>query len=336
MYPAIDLCYNKRMDETTFFQLIQSGTVTGAYLLFGAEPYSREHAVRQLIATVDSATRDLNVQVLRNPLPEDVMGAGETLPFFAKKRVVIIRELSADCASALANYVAKMPQTTLLLIEQPGKPNVQSTLYKMLHSLDRTVEFSSFEPDRAIAFIEKRAKERGVDIDRTATRRMVDWFGTDLSLLENTLYSLAGYVGEQGCITLKTVETCVTPASEFKIFSVLDDLIAGNKRDAVRQLLSMIKSGADTAMRLSAFFEGRIRQMVQAKRMLLAGEREQAIAKTLGGSPYAAKKTVHNAKKCRLEQLVSALEAFAAVDWQQKQGMMKDDDALMIAIFQNF
>ena len=70
------------MDENSFFQAIQSDAVSGAYLLCGEESYSREQAVRQLLARMDEATRDLNVTTLKNPEAHDVINACDTLPFF--------------------------------------------------------------------------------------------------------------------------------------------------------------------------------------------------------------------------------------------------------------
>ena len=324
------------MDEATFFQGIKAGSLSGAYLLCGEEPYSRERAVEQVCAAVDGAARELNVQVLKNPPLEEAVNAAETLPFFAERRVVVLRELPADTASALSDYVGKAPDTTLLLIDQPGKPAAASPLYKAMKALDRVVEFLPFSPERAAAFAEKRAAALDSALGRAAGRMLVERLGTDLSALENGVGMLAGYVGPGGRITPAAVEKCIPPSPEYTVFHILDCLVAGNKHDGIMELSHLLKTGADTSMRLASFFEGRIKQMVTAKRLLETGQTEQQAIKSLGGSPYAAKKTVQNAKRCTLRRLTEALCAFASVDYQQKMGALKDDDALLLAILRNF
>ena len=321
------------MDENSFFQLIKNGTVCGAYLLYGEEAYSREQAVRHLTAAIDGAARELNVQPLKNPEPGDVINACETLPFFSERRLVIVSDLSADAAAALAGYAGGVPETTVLLLLYAGKPNVQGALFKALAKAGRTVEFERFTPERAAAFLEKRAAAQGASIDRLAARRLIERAGTDLNTLESMLARLIDYAGCGNPVLPEAVAACVPAPVEATVFSILDALLAGNKRAAVSGLTELIKSGADTSMRLASFFEGRLKQMLIAKQMLAAGQNDQAAARALGGSPYAAKKTVQNAKKCTMERLIRAIEAFAAVDWQQKQGLMKDDDALLLAFF---
>lgn len=321
------------MDENSFFQAIQSDAVSGAYLLCGEESYSQEQAVRQLLGRMDESTRDLNVTTLKNPEAHEVINACDTLPFFSERRMVRVVDLSADAATGLSEYAQKVPETTILLLIFTSKPNAQSALYKALAKADRVVEFERFTPERATAFLEKRASAQGASLDRVAARRLIERVGTSLGALESTLTRLIDYAGPNGRVSVEAVEACVPAPVEATVFSILDALISGNRRTAVTGLTELIKSGADSPMRLASFFEGRLKQMLIAKQMLSAGETEQSIIKALGGSPYAAKKTVQNARKCTLGQLVSGIENFSSVDALQKQGAIKDDDALFLAFF---
>ncbi len=302
-------------------------------MLCGEERYSMGQAVRQIMTRMDDGARELNLQTLKNPEAHDVINACETLPFFAEQRVVRVSELSADCATALANYVGNAPETTLLLLLFPGKPNAQSPLYKNLLKLERVVEFAPFTPERAAAFLQKRAKAQAATLDRAAAQRLIQWIGTDLTALESALTRLIDYAGPNGRVTLEAVENSVPAPVEATVFSILDALIAGNQKAAVFGLTDLIKNGGDSPMGLAAFFAGRIKQMLMAKQLLLSGQGDQSVIKALGGNPYAAKKTLQNAKKCTLQQLVKGLEAFSSVDSLQKQGIMKDEDALFLAFF---
>jgi DNA polymerase-3 subunit delta len=324
------------MTEQVFFSLMAKNQLSGAYLLYGLEPYSRLAALKRLALTIDEAARELNVTTLKAPALADAVNACESLPFFAQRRLVILRDLDGDTADGLGDYLKSLPSTTLLILDRPGEGEKTGKLFKALNKEDRCVEFAPFDEGRAADFVEKRARENGIPMDRLVARKLVSCLGTDLGGLENALLMLGDYAGKGNPVTVQAVDVCITPSPDFQIFSILDALVAGNKKPAVSQLAGMLKTGADTSMRLASFFEGRIKQMLIARQMLTAREPREAILRALGGSPYAAKKTIQNAEKCTLSQLVSALAAFSRVDSLQKQGLMKDDDALLLAIFQNF
>ena len=63
---------------------------------------------------------------------------------------------------------------------------------------------------------------------------------------------------------------------------------------------------------------------------------EPAVVKALGGNAYAAKKTIQAARRCKEDWLRHAVQAFAGVDAQLKQGLLRDNDALLLAILEVF
>ena len=72
------------------------------------------------------------------------------------------------------------------------------------------------------------------------------------------------------------------------------------------------------------------------RQLLDSGMRDAAVAKALGGSPYAAEMTVKNARRLSAARLTAALTALANVDALQKQGLARDSDSLLLAVMQNF
>ena len=104
------------MDRNAFFNLIKENRLSGAYLLHGEEEYVKDSAVSSVLATVEEATRALNVDTLESAEANALMLACDALPFFAERRVVICRAMPKDSdAKALLAYLPKMPATTLLL-----------------------------------------------------------------------------------------------------------------------------------------------------------------------------------------------------------------------------
>lgn len=322
------------MKEREFFQAIAADALSGAYYLYGREPYSRLSAIRQCKERRAEAARALNVQTLSGAPAPEIINACETLPFFDEKRLVIVRELGGDDALLMADYAEKVPESTVLLIERT-EPAKSSALFKTLEARGRAIEFAPYDEDRAVAFLEKRARENDIRLERAAARQLVMMLGTDLALLENTLLRLAGYAGAGKSVDRPLVEACVQPDREHKVFEILDPLIAGRKKAALEITLGMLHSG-ESAMGLAAYLEGAVRQLLLARQLLDAGHMDREAAAALGGNPFAAKQTVKKAQKCSEAQLLAALEAFADVGYQQIQGRAKDVDALMLALLKSF
>ncbi len=322
------------MTENEFFKAIADDALGGAYLLYGREPYSRAKAIALAKNARGEAARDLNVQVLSGVSAADVVNACETLPFFDEKRLVVIRELGGDDALKIADYAEKVPPCCILLIDR-AEPVKSGALFKTLEARGRAVEFAPYDEDHAVAFLDKRARENGVRLERPAARRLVQMLGTDLALLENTLLRVSDYAGAGDDVDVRLIESCVTPDREVKVYEILDPLIAGNRRAALGAAISMLQNG-ESAMGLAAYLEGAVRQLLTARQMLDARHTEKEILSALGGNPYAAKKTVQKAAKCRENQLAEALEAFADVGCLQVQGRAKDTDTLMLALIKSF
>ncbi len=332
--------YNGGMDEMRFFEAVRQSAaqeamaLSGAYLLHGEEEYSKEQAVRQAAALPAEAARALNVQRLDAPAAADVQAACETLPFFDRCRVVVVRDLPAPEEAALAAYAPAVPETALLLVVQRGAAAKTSPLFKAL-APERAVEFPRCDEARAAAFLKKRAASRGVSLPPAAARRLIAMVGTDLAALESALFLTADYVGPGGAVTEEALARCVTPDVEYRVFDLLALLLAGDRRRGYAMLHGMLQSG-ESALGLASFLEGRVRQMLSARQLLASGMTEAAAARALGGSPYAAKKTVQAARRADDAWLRRAVQAFAGVDAQVKQGLLRERDALLLAVYRTF
>ena len=322
------------MNERDFFQSIAADALCGAYYLYGKEPYSRVSAIRLCKAAREEAVRELNIQAFSGASAAEIIQACETLPFFDEKRLVIVRDLDADGAHALAGYAERVPETCLLLIDGSAAAKT-GALFKALSPRGRAVEFAPYDEEHAIAFLEKRARENNIRLERPAARRLVTLLGTNLALLENTLLRVAGYAGAARQVDTKLAEACIPPNREHKVFEIIDPLIAGNKKAALAVTMDMLREG-ESAMGLAAYLEGAVRQLLTARQLLDDGRTEAEILAALGGNPGAARHTVKKAERCSEAQLVEALALLADVGYLQIQGRAKDSDSLILALLKCF
>ncbi|MEN6635309.1 MAG: DNA polymerase III subunit delta [Clostridiaceae bacterium] len=265
--------------------LLVGGPLGGAYYFCGEDPYSLRKGVRAVVERTNPDLRDMNTTVLRTPSPAEIQAAAETMPFFDELRVVVVQEFDADTANALEGYVKSVPETTALVFVRPGKPPLTNPLYKAIAALDRAVMFNPLENTQLNAFLQKRAKENGLVLDESAANRMIEYLGADLAALENTLLQLGAYVGFGNRVTTKAVETCVRPPSEVQVFTIMDKLWAGNKREGMRELAKLINDPAESAMGLATLFARNVRTVLSVKQCQLRGKNEAQAAQLLGMKP---------------------------------------------------
>lgn len=316
----------------TFMKALNGGNpISGAYYFCGEDPYSLNKGVRAILERTNPDLRDMNTTLLKSPLPAEIQAAAETLPFFDERRVVVVQEFDADTANALEAYVKSVPETTVLVFVRPGKPPLTNPLYKAIAAMDRAVSFDPLSPDQAKAFLQKRARDNGIVLDDLAALRMIQYLGVDLGTLENTLLMVGAYVGFGNRVTVKAVETCVRPPSEAKVFDIMNDLWAGRKQKGMRALMELVNDPTESAMGLATMFSRNVRSVLNVKQLLLRGKSEAQIAQTLGMKPYPVQKSAVSAKKRSYAQLVEMMDAFINVEWNQKQGLGKAEDSLILA-----
>ncbi|MEZ4509007.1 MAG: DNA polymerase III subunit delta, partial [Eubacteriales bacterium] len=261
------------MDGITFFNNLATGApLGGAYYFCGEDPYSLNKGLRAVVERTNPELREMNTTFLKSPLPAEIQAAAETLPFFDDLRVVVVQEFDADTGNALEDYVKTVPETTALVFVRPGKAPATNPLYKAVNALGRAVSFQPLQPDQAQAFLQKRAKENGIPLDGMAATRLVQYLGTDLGALENTLLMTGAYVGFGNRVTVQAVETCVHPSSEYEVFKIMDPLWAGNKREGIRILTTLVNDPAESAMGLATLCERNVRQVLNVKQLLMSGK----------------------------------------------------------------
>ena len=325
------------MDGIAFLTALAGGSpLGGAYYFCGEDPYSLNKGVRAAVERTNPDLRDMNTTFLMSPSVAEIQAAAETLPFFDELRVVVVQEFDADTANALEEYVKSVPDSTALLFVRPGKAPATNPLYKAIAAQNRAVSFNPLEPDQVQSFLQKRAKENGIVLDGAAGSLMVQYLGADLGALENTLQMLGAYVGFGNRVTVKAVEACVKPSSEYEVFKIMDPLWAGNKREGIRMLTTLLNDPAESAMGLSTLFERNVRSVLNVKQLLLDGKNEAQIAQILGMKSYPVQKAAASAKKRSYAQLANMLEAFASIEWKQKQGLAKAEESLILACQENF
>ncbi len=328
------------MTEKELYNLTKNRKVAGAYLFEGVEELLKQQAVDRIVSLLDPGFSDLNLKRLKEPDVTAVLDAAHAVPVFDTLCVTIFSEFDdAALFDALEKRNALgtlfRPADAVILFVRRGKGK-ETPFTKLFTEKDRCVSFDTLTEDRAQNMVSMLCARRGVRLDRPEAAMLIDMVGTDAYRLENEVSKLCDYVGNGGAVTNDVLKFIVTPSVEYEVFPMLNALLSGNKKVAVRMLTEAIRDGQENPLKVASFLEGRLRQMLIAKELLEDKRPRPEIIKSLGGSPKAAEMTLKNAQRFPLERLKTAVAAFAEINARMKQGILNEGDALILAIYKSF
>ena len=328
------------MNERELFEKTNSRALSGAYYFAGSEELLKQQAVDRIVALLDPGFSDLNLKRQKTPDPLLLLDALRSVPVFDTLCVSIVTEFSDDEVyagleklHALDALFAAPDAITVFLRRGAAR---DSALTKLFKSKDRFVSFDAMDEDRAMRMCMRLCAARTVRLDRPEALHLVNMVGTDAYRLENEVSKLCDYVGSGGIVTDAVLKTVVTPSTEFEIFPMLNALLAGNKKLAMRQLSEALRDRNENALGIASFLEGRLKSMLIARELLEEKRPRPEILKAIGGSPKAAEMTLKNAQKFSVERLRNAVAAFAEINANLKKGLMDEENGLVLAIYRNF
>lgn len=329
------------MTTDDFFTAIQKRTLHGAYYLTGPEEYIKERAVRQTCELPGEAARDLNVLLFRAPSvdPAAVIDACESLPFFDDRKVVVVRDLSNDAALPVAEYLDRLPETTILLFVRKGDPKKGDPVFEWFKTShdDRIVKFDPYTPERLAAFLTKRARENGITIGNPEKRFLIEYVGNDMAALENSLLKAGAFAGAGNAVTRQMIETCITPNREYQFFSIGDLLFAGKVREGLRMLENETRAGRQERFPFLFYLNKRVRDLIVVKQLHAAGRPKAEIKKATGiSSDFMLDKTVTLSRKYSMERLLNMQQTLSDLVTDFLQNRLSDRDALFLSIYKLF
>ena len=328
------------MTEKELYDRTNARTLSGAYLFEGAEELTKQQAIDRVTALLDPGFIDLNLKRAKEPDVTAVLDAAHAVPVFDALCVTVFTDFDdaalyegLESRKALEALFASADAITLFVRRGSAK---ETDFVRLFREKGRVVSFEPFSEDRAREMCMRLCARRGVRLDRPEAYQLVDMVGTDAYRLNNEISKLCDYIGSGGAITAAVLKTVVTPSVEYEIFPMLNALLSGNKKTAMRMLTEAIKDGQENPLRVATFLEGRLKQMLIAKELLEEKRPRPEILKTLGGNPKAAELTLKNAQKFPLDRLKNAVAAFARINADMKQGLLNESDALVLAIYRSF
>lgn len=316
------------MNYKECIQMINSNSLTGAYLLHGSEEYVKETAVNRSIELVPEGLREFNVSLLVEADLDAIVEACETLPFIAERRIVVCRELAGGIdADALFKYSMSLDDSIILLIVVKGNLSEKSVLYKLFESAGRLIEFTELETGDIAKWCIKRSSEQGVSLDARTAQLLVRLVGADMTVINNELQKTINMAGPGGVITPQIVSECVKANIEFRVFDMIDCFTAGKIHDGMRALHGLLED-ENEALGIASFLESRFKLILVARHLLDSGLNPNSVLLKMDGSRFANRKAIAAAGKYDFAALAQLVKDLADVGYRMMSGGAKAGDMI--------
>lgn len=305
---------------------IDTKNIKQFYLLFGAEDYlKRQYKDKLVKALVDpDDTMNFNYFEGKGINLQNVFDIGETLPFFADNRVVVLENsgLFKKAPEDIEKKIGSFPESThLIFVEQ--EVDKRNRLYKWVGKNGYVSEMNTPDEKMLITWVKGLCKAEGKQIDETAIFYFVEHMGTDMMLLKNELEKLFCYRLDKNVITIDDIrDVCVSQATD-KMFDMLD-AIGSRNQEKVLLLYHDLLALREPAMRILYMLTRHFHILMQISLLMTEGKDNKTMASICGIPPFSVKKYAVQAGRYSYEELRKMVEKCQTTDQRVKTGMVQD------------
>ncbi|MDD5382922.1 MAG: DNA polymerase III subunit delta [Candidatus Margulisbacteria bacterium] len=288
------------------------------YLFYGDEEFLIKEKIAELKNSLSGQA--LNVEQLdgEDVDLETITSALQTQSLLFGGKLLIIKnaDLSSKVWVEAAPALKNIPDGTTVVIWSEAVDK-RSKTYKLLDEVGRVCEFRTFadwEQDQVIAWIMRRSKELGKEIDRPAAIRLQEICGNSLMKLAAEIDKLVTFIGSRPSVEAADVEQLAS-AGEISVFELTDAVADKNLRQALNIYRTLYKNKVEV-FRLLSLLASQFRTMLLVKKE----NNPMKIAQLVGTSPYFVKKCLQKAGKFNEPELKRDLEMLLETDLKLKSG----------------
>jgi DNA polymerase-3 subunit delta len=301
-----------------------------AVTITGTNSFLAKAEAKKLIGDFVKTNGDLALERLdASEVSEQIIiGAVESLPFLVPKKMVVVRDLSANqsAAEALEQILEHSSDSTELMIVE-GKLDKRGVYYKQLKKLTDFREFNELDEASLADWLAQEAKKLGATLSRSAAQYLVQRVGANQMLLSHELEKLNQYNSE---ISRESIDKLTIENPSSTVFNLIDSVFSGNLAQALRIYDEQRRQRVEP----QAIHGLLVWQMhsVSITAAAPTGMSSSEIAKQSGMSPFVAQKSQRIAQKMGRRKIIEFMELLRDIDYRSKRETLDYDEALRYAI----
>ncbi|MGL4738681.1 MAG: DNA polymerase III subunit delta [Cellulosilyticaceae bacterium] len=303
------------------------GQIAPAYLLFGEDEWLRKKGFNQIKSQVLQVPDDMmNFMSFegKDVSVGDVIDAGETMPFFAERKLVSVRNSQLfktgkkDETEKLLAWIKDLPAYSVLVFNEV-EVDKRNTLYKYFQKHFSIIDCNCPKEDALLPMVAQIAADKGVQIARKELQYFVMNMPSSISYMIQELEKLRTYC-QDSAVTKEVIDTICVFSLEQRVFGLLKEIGMKRVDQAIIIYQKLIESKESPILILSLIAR-QYRMMLQAKYLMRTQSAKQ-IAGALGMPYFAVGELMEQAKLYSFKQLEVILALCLEQDIAIKTGQM--------------
>lgn len=326
---------------------------SGVRLYYGNDGLRMDQTIEQLIERVlpDADTRPFNLERIdgEEVRLSEILVLARSLPFMAKRRVVVVREpgffaagarkkglITAEEEQALLDFCAAPNPDSLLIFRYTTEDAPAAFLKKLIAACDAT---QCQQPKgRAVApWLRAEAKKIGKSFTPQALAMLEELAPQDGTLLlASELEKLRLYLTDRddALITEEDVAAIVTPSPTHTIFNLTDAVVEGRTAAALAAYRDCLYLGSKSPQVLRQL-EDTVRRLLEVQAMLAEGMSQSAIRAEIKRHEFYVKKLTAQARRLSSDALAHLYCYLVDCDVKSKRTARLDMDAFVEEVIIN-
>lgn len=305
-----------------FYRQLRERRIPALVLLYGQEAFLVSQAVRALRKAVLAAEKDdFNDHQFnaKETSPSQIIEAAMTLPVFAERKLVTIKDahlLSASDLEQLIPYLDNpVPETCLLLIAE--KIDSRRKFFQQFKKLGTVVEFKPLAEKNLPQFVRHELDQRDISISADALALLCSLMSGSLYEVHAELDKLVNYIGECKLVDVKDVEAVVSRGRAENVFELGRVVGQGNAARAL-VLVGRLSAAGEPPLRTLALLVRHFRQLWKVRELQVQKYPTKEIAKVAGVPFFVIDGLIQQGKRFSRQDFIYAFNLFLETDLAMK------------------
>lgn len=254
---------------------------------------------------------------------EDILGAVSSQPFLSERKMLVVRDLSANKPAAeTIEQIISSASDSIDLILYESITDKRTTYYKTCKSKTQLEEYLELDGQKLTKWLVSEANLQGGSLQMGDANYLVGRVGENQTLLASELDKLLLYSPK---ISRENIDLLTEPTIQSKVFELLDAAFGGHKERALK-LYGEQRAQRVEPQAILAMIAWQLRLIALAK---YKGERSPAqVAKETGVNAYPMSKAIGLAQKISDERLKTMVSEALDIDHRGKTTSLDMDEAL--------
>jgi DNA polymerase-3 subunit delta len=306
------------IDQNKFYKDLETGSVAPVYFIFGDEPFLIDQCVNRFkYSLLDENSLDFNYSLFyaSDADVQNVKETVETLPVFAQRRVVILKNAHElkDAEWSDLESLFKNPVDSTVFVLFADKIDKRKKHFKTLMDAASSIEFKKPYDNEIPRWITYYASQYDLKLTQPAIHRLHRLVGNNLSEIYSQLEKIKSYLDGTTNVDVEHVNAVVSNSREENVFDFTKAVGQKDRVRALEQIVSLLDQG-QSEIGIVSLLARHMRILLTVRAGLDQGIGGAKLANIANVSPYFIDEYAAQAKIWPVRKLEDSLVLLGETD----------------------